>query len=71
MSGLTKMKFSKNVKLASGGSSSRVIEELVDPGFLIYLPFVNQKTSGGGSIDLLMNTLSLFNLDRRVPLKSA
>jgi len=47
-------------KLTSGGSSSRVIEDLIDAGFLIYVPSFNKKKVGG--IYRLIDEYSLFYL---------
>lgn len=58
--GLAKDEILNNVKLASGGSSSRLIEELVDAGFLIFVPSFNKKKSGG--IYRLIDEYSLFYL---------
>ena len=58
--GLTKDELLDKVKLASGGSSSRMIEDLVDAGFLIYMPSFNKKKSGG--IYRLIDEYSLFYL---------
>lgn len=58
--GLTKDELLDRVKLSSGGSSSRVIEDLVDAGFLIYVPSFNKKKIGG--IYRLSDEYSLFYL---------
>ena len=58
--GLTKEELLDKVKLASGGSSSRMIEELVDAGFLIYMPSFHKKKVGG--IYRLIDEYSLFYL---------
>lgn len=58
--GLAKDELLDKVKLASGGSSSRIIEELVDAGFLIYVPSFNKKKKGG--IYRLIDEYSLFYL---------
>lgn len=58
--GLTKDELLDRVKLASGGSSSRIIEELVDAGFLIYVPSFNKKKTRG--IYRLIDEYSLFYL---------
>jgi AAA+ ATPase superfamily predicted ATPase len=58
--GLTKDELLDKVKLASGGSSSRIIEDLVDAGFLVYVPSFNKKKSGG--IYRLIDEYSLFYL---------
>ena len=58
--GLTKEELLDKVNLASGGSSSRIIEDLVDAGFLIYVPSFNKKKVGG--IYRLIDEYSLFYL---------
>ena len=58
--GLTKEELLDKVKLTSGGSSSRIIEELVDAGFIIYVPSFNKKKIGG--IYRLIDEYSLFYL---------
>jgi uncharacterized protein len=58
--GLTKNELLDRVKLSSGGSSSRMIEELIDAGFLIYVPSFNKKKAGG--IYRLIDEYSLFYL---------
>ncbi|MEI6241908.1 MAG: ATP-binding protein [Chlamydiota bacterium] len=58
--GLTKDELLEKVKLESGGSSSRIIEDLVDAGFLIYIPSFNKKKIGG--IYRLIDEYSLFYL---------
>ncbi|MGL5264268.1 MAG: AAA family ATPase [Candidatus Rhabdochlamydia sp.] len=58
--GLTKNELLDKVKLTSGGTSSRIIEELVDAGFLIHVPSFNKKKSGG--IYRLIDEYSLFYL---------
>jgi uncharacterized protein len=58
--GLTKDELLKEVKLTSGGSSSKIIEELVDAGFLIYVPSFQKKTRG---IYRLIDEYSLFYLN--------
>jgi AAA+ ATPase superfamily predicted ATPase len=57
--GLTKEQLLNKTGLVSGGSSSRIIEELVDAGFLIYIPPFNKKTGG---IYRLIDEYSLFYL---------
>lgn len=59
-SGLMKDELLKEVKLASGGTSSKILEELVDAGFLIYVPSFNKKKTGG--IYRLIDEYSLFYL---------
>lgn len=58
--GLTKEEILTKVNLASGGTSSRIIEELVDAGFLIYVPSFNKKKTGG--VYRLIDEYSLFYL---------
>jgi AAA+ ATPase superfamily predicted ATPase len=58
--GLTKDELLDKVKLASGGTSSRIIEDLVDAGFLIHVPSFNKKKAGG--IYRLIDEYSLFYL---------
>lgn len=60
MDGLSKGELLKKTKLPSGGSSSKVIEELVDAGFVIYVPSYNKKKTGG--IYKLVDEYSLFYL---------
>ena len=57
--GLTKDELLKAVHLPSGGSSTRIIEELVDAGFLIYVPAFNKKVGG---VYRLSDEYSLFYL---------
>ncbi len=58
--GLSKDELLSKVKLASGGSSSRIIEELMDAGFLICEPSFNKKKRSG--IYRLVDEYSLFYL---------
>lgn len=58
--GLTKDELLAKVKLSSGGTSSQIIEELVDAGFLIYVPSFNKKKAGG--VYRLIDEYSLFYL---------
>ncbi|MGC1878463.1 MAG: ATP-binding protein [Rhabdochlamydiaceae bacterium] len=58
--GLTKDELLDKAKLASGGSSSRIIEDLIDAGFLIYVPSFNKKKTKG--IYRLIDEYSLFYL---------
>jgi len=58
--GLTKEELLEKTKLPSGGYSSKIIEELVDAGFLIYVPSFNKKKAG--SIYRLIDEYSLFYL---------
>lgn len=58
--GLTKNEILGKIKLPSGGSSSRIIEDLVDTGFLVYVPSFNKKKIGG--IYRLIDEYSLFYL---------
>ncbi len=58
--GLTKNDLLKCVKLTSGGTSSRIIQELVDSGFIIYVPtFGKMKVKG---IYRLVDEYSIFYL---------
>lgn len=59
--GLTKDELLKRTKLSSGGASSRVLEDLVDAGFLAYMPAFNKKKVGGTY--RLIDEYSLFYLD--------
>lgn len=56
--GLTKDELLDKAKLTSGGSSSKIIEELIDASFLIYVPSFNTKRVGG--IYRLIDEYSLF-----------
>lgn len=58
--GLTKGDLLKKVKLTSGGSSSKILEELVDAGFLIYVPSFSKKKIGG--VYRLIDEYSYFYL---------
>ncbi|QZA58792.1 AAA family ATPase [Candidatus Rhabdochlamydia porcellionis] len=58
--GLTKNELLNKTKLTSGGTSSRIIEELIDAGFLIHVPSFNKKKAGG--IYRLIDEYSLFYL---------
>ena len=58
--GLTKSELLGEVKLPSGGSSTRVIEDLVNAGFLIYVPSFNKKKIGG--VYRLIDEYTLFYL---------
>jgi uncharacterized protein len=58
--GLTKDELLDKIKLTSGGTSSRIIEELVDAGFLINVPSFNKKRIGG--VLRLIDEFSLFYL---------
>ncbi|MGB7129108.1 MAG: ATP-binding protein [Candidatus Rhabdochlamydia sp.] len=58
--GLTKNELLNKIKLTSGGTSSRIIEELIDAGFLIHVPSFNKKKAGG--IYRLIDEYSLFYL---------
>ena len=60
MDGLTKDDLLDKVGLASGGSSTKVIEDLVDAGFLTYVPSYSKRKSGG--IYRLTDEYSLFYL---------
>lgn len=57
--GLAKEEILKKVKLPSGGSSSRIIDDLVNAGFLIYVPSFHKKVGG---IYRLIDEYSLFYL---------
>jgi AAA+ ATPase superfamily predicted ATPase len=58
--GLTKDELLDKVNLSSGGSSSRIIEDLVDAGFLIYVPSFHKNKSSG--VYRLIDEYSLFYL---------
>lgn len=58
--GLTKDELLDKAKLTSGGSSSKIIQELVDAGFIIYMPLPGKKKFGG--IYRLIDEYSLFYL---------
>lgn len=58
--GLTKEELLDAVKLPSGGSSTRIIEELVDASFLLYVPSFNKRKIGG--VYRLIDEYSLFYL---------
>lgn len=58
--GLTKDEILEKVRLTSGGFSSKIIEELVDAGFLINVPTFDKKKRGG--IYRLIDEYSLFYL---------
>lgn len=58
--GLTKEEILHKVKLTSGGTSSKIIEELVDSGFIVYMPSFNKKKNKG--IYRLIDEYSLFYL---------
>ncbi len=58
--GLTKLELLDKVKMASGGTSTRIIEELVDAGFVIFVPSFHKKKIGG--IYRLIDEYSLFYL---------
>jgi AAA+ ATPase superfamily predicted ATPase len=58
--GLTKLELLDKVKMASGGTSTRIIDELVDAGFLIFVPSFHKKKVGG--IYRLIDEYSLFYL---------
>ncbi len=58
--GLTKLELLDKVKMPSGGTSTRIIEELVDAGFLIFVPSFHKKKVGG--IYRLIDEYSLFYL---------
>lgn len=60
LNGLTKQQLLEKAQLTTGGSSSQVIEELVDAGFLLYVPFFNKKKTGG--LYRLIDEYSLFYL---------
>lgn len=56
--GLSKNELLQKTKLASGGTSSAIIQELIDSGFIIYIPpFGNKKNRG---IYRLIDEYSLF-----------
>lgn len=58
--GLTKDELLKKVKLKSGGYSSKIIEDLIDAGFLVYIPSSSAKKVGG--LYRLIDEYSLFYL---------
>ncbi len=58
--GLTKEELLDKAKLTSGGTSSKIIEELIDAGFLILVPSFTKKKVGG--IYRLIDEYSLFYL---------
>lgn len=58
--GLTKLELLDKVKMPSGGTSTRIIDELVDAGFLIFVPSFHKKKVGG--IYRLIDEYSLFYL---------
>lgn len=57
--GLTKDELLKAVKLASGGTSSAIMRELVEAGFIIYIPSFKKKIGG---VYRLIDEYSLFYL---------
>lgn len=59
-SGMNKDQLLKKAKLTSGGSSSKIIEELVDAGFIAYIPSFGTKKSKG--LYRLIDEYSLFYL---------
>lgn len=59
-SGLTKDELLKKVGLKSGGTSSKIIDELVQSGFVAYIPAFGKKKSGGKY--RLIDEYSLFYL---------
>lgn len=58
--GLTKDELLKETKLASGGTSSRIIEELLDAGLLVFVPSFNIRKKKG--VFRLIDEYSLFYL---------
>jgi len=58
--GLTKEELLEDTKLTSGGFSSKIIEELIDAGFLIYVPSFNKKKNSG--VYRLIDEYSYFYL---------
>ncbi len=58
--GLTKSELLDKVKMSSGGGSTRIIDELIDAGFLIFVPSFHKKKAGG--IYRLIDEYSLFYL---------
>ena len=58
--GLTKNALLQAVKMPSGGTSSKMIQELVDSGFIMYIPPFGKKKVGG--IYRLIDEYSLFYL---------
>ena len=59
ISGLTKNELIKNARLTSGGTSSKIIKELIDSGFIIYIPPFGKKKVGGKY--RLIDEYSLFH----------
>lgn len=58
--GLTKEEILEKTKLTSGGFSSRIIDDLVNAGFIIYVSSYNKKKIGG--IYRLIDEYTLFYL---------
>jgi hypothetical protein len=58
--GLTKDELLDKAKITSGGTSSKMIEELVDAGFLVYVPSFNKKKTVG--VYRLIDEYSIFYL---------
>ena len=59
ISGLTKNELIKNARLTSGGTSSKIIKELIDSGFIMYIPPFGKKKVGGKY--RLIDEYSLFH----------
>lgn len=59
--GLTYEEILKAIELPSGGSFSRVIDDLVDAGFIVYVPTFNKMKRGG--IYRLVDEYSIFYLN--------
>ena len=60
LDGLTKTELLNTVNLASGGTSTQIISDLIDAGFIIYIPSFNSKKVGG--VYRLIDEYSLFYL---------
>jgi AAA+ ATPase superfamily predicted ATPase len=58
--GLTGSELLGKVKMSSGGTASKILQELIDAGFLIYVPTFNKKKVGG--VYRLIDEYSLFYL---------
>ncbi len=58
--GLAKDELLDKVKLSSGGTSSRIIDDLVNAGFIVYVPSFSKMKAGG--IYRLIDEYSLFYL---------
>lgn len=58
--GLTHEEILQSAKLASGGFSSKILEELIDAGFIVYVPTFTKNKRGG--IYRLVDEYSIFYL---------